>query len=214
MRMSERALFVNLGSGPHAQDGWQNLDKSPSLTLSRIKALRSVLHRVGLVASSSMVDWSPNVIRADLRKPLPYGDGEVSAIYSSHALEHLYFADAEELLKECLRVLRKGGVLRLALPDFHDIASEALSTEALDGLELQERLNAHPLERPRGRRRLQSILSASNHRWQPTRKLVESMLLMAGFRAVTFPTFREGQLPDLSEIENRETGMFVETSKP
>lgn len=207
--MSERTLFVNLGSGPHAQDGWQNLDKSPSLTLSRIKPLRSLLHRVGLVGSSSMVDWSPNVIRADLRKPLPYGDCEVSAIYSSHALEHLYFADAQELLKECLRVLRQGGVLRLALPNFHDIA-----TEAIDGLELQERLNSHPLARPRGRRRLQSILSASNHRWQPTSKLVESMLLTAGFRVVTFPTFREGQLPDLREIETRETGMFVETSKP
>jgi predicted SAM-dependent methyltransferase len=212
--MANPELLVNLGSGPHAQDGWQNLDKSPSMTLSRAKLIRSALHRVGLIGTSNLVDWSPAIIRADLRRRLPYEDGQVTAIYSSHALEHLYFADAQRLLTDCFRVLRKGGVLRLALPDFHDIAISVLAAEAQSGLELHARLNAYPLERPRGRRRLQSLLSASHHRWQPTRQLVETMLLTAGFETVQFPTFQDGQLPDLTDIETRPASLFAETTKP
>lgn len=210
--MTTEQIRLNLGSGPQAQAGWHNLDRSPSLTLSRMRTVRAVLHRGGFIGGQHLVDWSPAVIRADLRKPLPYGDGEVSAIYSSHALEHLFFAEAQDLLCECHRVLRDGGVLRLALPDFGHIAKE-FATSSLSGVELQHRLNAHPLERARGRARLRGLLSSSIHRWQPTSDLVESLLHTARFQNVEFPEFREGQLPDLSEIETREESLFVETTK-
>jgi predicted SAM-dependent methyltransferase len=206
-------VLLNLGSGPFAQAGWQNLDRSPSMSLSRMRALRWGLRRARLISASHMVDWSPEVIRADLRHGLKYDNEVVAAIYSSHALEHLYFADAQKLLGECNRVLRSTGVIRLALPDFSLIANSLSPLGAVSGMELQERLNAHPLERPRGGKRLQGLLSASYHRWQPTRDLVESMLVAAGFHDITFPRFREGRLPDLAGIETREESMFAEAYK-
>lgn len=47
-----------------------------------------------------------------------FKDGSVDLIYASHCLEHFYYAQTRDVLKEWQRVLRKGGVLRLSIPDF------------------------------------------------------------------------------------------------
>jgi predicted SAM-dependent methyltransferase len=56
-------------------------------------------------------------LRWDLRKPLPFRDGAAAMIYSEHVLEHLEVHDAEALLRECHRLLRPGGRLRIGVPD-------------------------------------------------------------------------------------------------
>jgi predicted SAM-dependent methyltransferase len=57
-------------------------------------------------------------LQLDLRRPLPIADDTVSEIYSEHLLEHLaYPADAVNLLRECFRVLRPGGVISVGVPD-------------------------------------------------------------------------------------------------
>ena len=48
---------------------------------------------------------------------LPYADNEVALIYCSHTLEHLEADSAQKFLSECKRVLRVGGVMRVALPN-------------------------------------------------------------------------------------------------
>lgn len=52
---------------------------------------------------------------ADLSR---FADGEVSEIYSSHCLEHFPHVKTLYVLKEWSRVLKPGGVLYLAVPDF------------------------------------------------------------------------------------------------
>ncbi|MEO1009100.1 MAG: methyltransferase domain-containing protein [Planctomycetota bacterium] len=46
-----------------------------------------------------------------------YGDASVEAIFCSHTLEHLPVDRAAALVRDCRRVLKPGGVLRLVLPD-------------------------------------------------------------------------------------------------
>jgi predicted SAM-dependent methyltransferase len=48
---------------------------------------------------------------------LPFNDLSISFIYSEHFFEHLFLDEAGELLKECFRVLKHGGVIRTAVPD-------------------------------------------------------------------------------------------------
>lgn len=59
-----------------------------------------------------------NFLRADLTQGLPmYATDSIEVIRASHVLEHLPLESAHLLLAECFRVLRPGGVLRIAVPD-------------------------------------------------------------------------------------------------
>jgi predicted SAM-dependent methyltransferase len=65
---------------------------------------------------------APSVIAHDLRKPLPFADASFGVVYSSHVLEHFSRSFAPVFLAECRRLLKPGGVLRLAVPDLETIA--------------------------------------------------------------------------------------------
>ncbi len=59
-----------------------------------------------------------NFLRADLTRGLPmYANDSVDIIRASHVLEHLTLEDAQRLLADCHRVLRPGGLIRIAVPD-------------------------------------------------------------------------------------------------
>ncbi len=54
--------------------------------------------------------------------PLPFEDASVEAIYSSHLLEHFPQNQVPDVVKEWARVLKPGGTMRIAVPDFGKIA--------------------------------------------------------------------------------------------
>lgn len=53
----------------------------------------------------------------DLRKGIPFPDGTVAKLYSSHFFEHLTYREGQEFLDECLRVLSPGGSFSICVPD-------------------------------------------------------------------------------------------------
>jgi SAM-dependent methyltransferase len=63
----------------------------------------------------------PGVIVHDISDGLPFPDHSFDVVYHSHVLEHLRRSDARAFIKECLRVLAPGGVLRVAVPDLEGI---------------------------------------------------------------------------------------------
>lgn len=63
----------------------------------------------------------PGVIAHDLTSGLPYGDIEIDVVYSSHLLEHFNKSFAPQFLQECFRVLKPGGIIRIAVPDLETI---------------------------------------------------------------------------------------------
>jgi len=102
-RASVDGLLVNIGCGSTWHAAWVNLDMRPV---------------------------NPQIRSWDVAKGLPFRGGEVQACYASHVLEHLSRPQARALLREVWRVLRPGGVLRLAVPDLEAIAREYLSALA------------------------------------------------------------------------------------
>jgi predicted SAM-dependent methyltransferase len=78
--------------------GWQNLDILPNL---------------GGFAQANGYTYR----QWDAKAGIPYPTGSVDAIYSSHMLEHLTYAEGQSLLKECRRVIRPDGAMRLIVPD-------------------------------------------------------------------------------------------------
>jgi len=53
----------------------------------------------------------------DLRFPVPLKSRAWRGIYAHHLLEHLPYKRACSFLKECYRLLRPGGILRIIVPD-------------------------------------------------------------------------------------------------
>lgn len=62
---------------------------------------------------------APHIDHVNDISTLPmFGDGSVDVIYCCHAFEYFDRVEARRVLEEWRRVLRPGGVLRLAVPDF------------------------------------------------------------------------------------------------
>lgn len=51
-------------------------------------------------------------------------DGSVDEIYACHILEHFKRFEIDSVLREWARVLKLGGLLRVAVPDFQSIVME------------------------------------------------------------------------------------------
>jgi predicted SAM-dependent methyltransferase len=53
----------------------------------------------------------------DLRRGIPFPDGSVKKIYSSHFLEHLSFMEGQQFLDECKRALVPDGSFSICVPN-------------------------------------------------------------------------------------------------
>jgi predicted SAM-dependent methyltransferase len=62
-----------------------------------------------------------NEYNCDIRKPLPFPDNSVDAIFTEHVLEHVKFLDGINFLKECYRILKPSGSIRTVMPTITSI---------------------------------------------------------------------------------------------
>ena len=63
--------------------------------------------------------WPQNneSIFLDVTKKLPFEDETFDYAYNEHLIEHLSLNEGIFMIKECFRILKKGGILRIATPD-------------------------------------------------------------------------------------------------
>ncbi len=71
-----------------------------------------------LIESRKLVPTAP-VVCCDLKQPLPYRDASFDAVLLSEVVEHLH--EAEDLLRECARILRPGGYVLITTPNLWDV---------------------------------------------------------------------------------------------
>lgn len=70
------------------------------------------------------VDYDPGCrpdVRADLSVPLPFPDQVADFLHSEDFIGQLTFAQANDFLRECYRILKPGGALRLLTPDLDQL---------------------------------------------------------------------------------------------
>lgn len=62
--------------------------------------------------------WRPGVdLCWDVTRGIPLASGSLRGVFSEHCIEHLVLADGVAMLRECHRVLRPGGTVRIVTPD-------------------------------------------------------------------------------------------------
>lgn len=216
-----KEIKLNLGCGTHVVKGWVNIDKSFNIIIPKIPGLKWVLYRIGLMSEIAYkASWDKldaNVIRHDLTKGLPYKDNEVDYIYSSHMLEHLSRKDAQFVLEEWYRVLKKGAILRLVLPDLNIYCRKYVARDK-DYYHDEEPIADQFIKRLNfsvsDERPLLEKLLSSRHRWQYDFESIAYYLKKAGFKNITREKLREGKLPELTKVEQLwYDSLFVEAIK-
>jgi SAM-dependent methyltransferase len=70
------------------------------------------------------------MLNHDLRLGIPADDNTLDLVYHSHMLEHLTYQEGILFTKECMRVLKPGGILILRVPYKEDL--EVYLSEGLD----------------------------------------------------------------------------------
>jgi len=63
-----------------------------------------------------------SVLSHDLRRGIPFPDEQFEVVYHSHLLEHFSRPFALSFLGETYRVLKRGGITRIAVPDLERVA--------------------------------------------------------------------------------------------
>lgn len=74
---------------------------------------------------------SPYVIAHNLLEGIPFSANEFDVVYHSHVLEHFTKDDGKKFIAECCRVLKPGGIIRIAVPDLEQIVKHYL--QSLEG---------------------------------------------------------------------------------
>jgi predicted SAM-dependent methyltransferase len=92
---------LELGTGQFPTPGWLNTDLEPRF------------------ARNSRPDAS--VIFLDATRRFPFGDDTFDYIFLEHMIEHVSYDEAGSMLRECARVLRDGGRIRIATPDLSQL---------------------------------------------------------------------------------------------
>lgn len=96
-KSNKRKVLVNIGCGKTPLIGFANCD---------------------IESSHYHLNLAPGIIRYDMRQDnLPFGNESVDGIYCSHVIEHVEVQYVKRFFSESHRVLNRGGVLRIAVPD-------------------------------------------------------------------------------------------------
>jgi predicted SAM-dependent methyltransferase len=94
---THRVRRLQVGTGSNLYEGWLNTDVAD-------------YRRRG------------EVVYLDATKPFPLPDESFDSVFSEHTIEHLTYADGLRCLRECFRVLRPGGRIRIATPSLRQLA--------------------------------------------------------------------------------------------
>lgn len=106
---------LNIGCGHIQPAGWINIDNSIRASLaSRLPILDRLLTRLKLLP---MTEFNRYTRVINVHKKLPWPDKSVDAIYCGEVLEHFDVKQGEQFIRECFRILRPDGVLRVRVPD-------------------------------------------------------------------------------------------------
>lgn len=172
-------IKLHLGCGPHIFPGWRNFDIEPG----------------------------PGGIKFDLREGVPALTHEVDFIFTEHFIEHLTLQEGQWFLKECYRVLKSGGVLRISTPDLwtlvHDYEQKKIDRWA------DSWKPATPCEM------LNEGMREWGHKFLYDSRQLAHELFNAGFQSLVYEEWRGSKHETLRNLEIRpfHDDLIVEATK-
>lgn len=97
----EGDVKLNIGCGTDCKDGWINIDNNSDENIEKLD-----------------LNW-------DLRYLLPFPENSVGYIFNEHFIERVTVEEGQVAIRDLMRVLKPGGVMRIATPDLEFIKTRA-----------------------------------------------------------------------------------------
>ncbi len=147
---------------------------------------------------------------------IPCADGSVGAVYSSHMIEHLDRAEARAFLAEVRRVMRPGGIVRIAAPDLFQLVTDYLETRDADSFVAGSHMG---LSRPAGLRGWLRWVAVGprHHLWMYDGESLSRLLREAGFVDVAVVPAGVTRIAEPGQLDLRERAaesVYVEAVRP
>lgn len=213
-------MRVNVGCGQGPTPGWHNFDNSLSLWLARYSFLVAALRRFRLLDDFQInficFSQANHIEYGDIVKGLAIQDGVVEVLYASHVLEHLDREEVSVFLKEAKRLLRPGGILRLAVPDIRLHVEEYLESRDADRF-IEATLLAQPKPRSLASRLRLLLMGGRHHHWMYDGESLSRALIKSGFHDPRVLEPGQTTIPNPGELnlaERVEESVYVEARKP
>jgi predicted SAM-dependent methyltransferase len=143
-------------------------------------------------------------IYLDATKPLPFADDTFAFIYTEHMIEHIGYGSARDFVRECYRVLRPGGVLRISTPDLAVITRMYATTGDSVGDEyVQYAVRTYV---PHAIRNIKAfVLNNFFYNWGHAfifdRDTLTTLLQNVGFKELSWHAPHESKHPELQRLE-------------
>jgi predicted SAM-dependent methyltransferase len=156
-------MQLHLGSGKQHLEGWVNIDNQQLEGVDRV---------------------------LDVTHGLPFADA--GFVFAEHFIEHLNYVDALVLLRECRRVLRDDGVLRLSTPNLDWVWAS------------HYRLDLGEPEQVKACFDLNRAFRGYGHAFLYNERTLTATLRDAGFADVVRCAYGESAHPELRGLERHE----------
>lgn len=170
----------------------------------------------------------PDVIYLDATRPLPLPDASFDYIACEHMIEHIDHASALGMLRECHRVLKPGGKIRLTTPDLQIMArlcDPNPTAEQSNYIDWIISRNMPEVDKHRGVFVINNAFRAWGHQFLYDAATLKTTLARTGFTDFQDCKPGESNDPQLrnieshgkavgNEVNNRYESMVVEARKP
>ncbi len=174
-RRTHRVRRLHLGCSELLRPGWFNTDKYP--------------RRIG-------------VAYCDATGHYPFENDAFDYIFTEHMIEHVPYAGGKSLVRECLRVLKPGGKLRIATPDLDRILALRQPTTPLEKEYVQYAISAIPeAVYDQTSFFINQFMRAWGHTFIYDRETLSGLMRSAGFIDITERLPGESDDPELTGIE-------------
>jgi len=185
LSFKKKLIKLHIGCGTNYFDGWLNIDNNSDNNINKLD-----------------VNW-------DLRYPLSIKESTVDFIYNEHFLEHLTVEEGQGVLRDFFRILRPGGVARIAMPDLEISIRRYLKPDwKTDPL-----INKFGFKFKTRAERINTVFRSWGHKWLYNDEELKRRLEESGFKNIVKCKFHKSKYRDLRNLETRKESTLIMEAK-
>lgn len=170
---------LQIGAQSNSVDGWLNVDIEPK---------------------------SGEVVYMDAIKLFPFEANTFDFIFTEHMIEHISFNEGDFMLRECFRVMKKGGKIRIVTPNLKfliELYQESKTETQEDYLRFSQKYFKNQ-EPELDTLVINNFFRDWGHQFIHDEKSLRYLLEKAGFQQISLTKVNESKYPEFQNLEQHQ----------